>query len=98
MASMEKLMTDANDMGDAVVRTVDHAASSVQKGIHRAADQVSGAAAQAVEALGEKAVQLRDAQSRLTENCRTQVRDRPITAVGIAIAAGFLLSWVLSRR
>ena len=32
------------------------------------------------------------------EDCRVYVRDNPITSVGIAGAAGFLLSRVLSGR
>jgi ElaB/YqjD/DUF883 family membrane-anchored ribosome-binding protein len=34
----------------------------------------------------------------LTENCREYVRDNPVTSLGIAVAAGFLLSRLLSSR
>jgi ElaB/YqjD/DUF883 family membrane-anchored ribosome-binding protein len=42
--------------------------------------------------------QLMDAQSRFTECCRAQVRDKPIASLGIAAAGGFLLGWLLTRR
>lgn len=32
------------------------------------------------------------------ENCRSYVRDNPIASLGIAVAAGFLLSRVISGR
>ena len=98
MAVMEKLVSDANNMSEAVARTVDNAASNVHKAFDKAADGLADATTSAAQALEEKAGQLKVAQARLAESCRTQVREQPITAIGIAVAAGFLLSWLLSRR
>jgi ElaB/YqjD/DUF883 family membrane-anchored ribosome-binding protein len=79
---------------DAARPAVDRLAS----GAHHAVDKIAGVASDAAETLDLKSEQLMDAQSRLTENCREYVRDNPVTSLGIAVAAGFLLSRLLSSR
>ena len=74
--------------------TVDKASHSA----HEAVDKIASATNQAVEALGDKGQQLKNAEKQLVENCRGYVRDNPITSLGIAVAAGFLLSRLLSGR
>ena len=73
---------------------IDKAANSA----HEAVDKVASATNQAAEALGEKGEQLKNAEQQLMENCRSYVRDNPITSLGLATAAGFLLSRLLSGR
>ncbi len=68
------------------------------KSAHEAVDKVASATNQAAETLGEKGNQLKNDEQQLMENCRSYVRDNPITSLGIAAAAGFLLSRVLSGR
>jgi ElaB/YqjD/DUF883 family membrane-anchored ribosome-binding protein len=70
----------------------------VSHSAHEAYDKIADATSQAAEALGEKGEQLKNAEQQLIEDCRVYVRDNPITSVGIAVAAGFLLSRVLSGR
>jgi ElaB/YqjD/DUF883 family membrane-anchored ribosome-binding protein len=79
---------------DAARPAVDRLAS----GAHQTVDKIAGAATQAAETLDLKSEQLKDAQTRLTENCREYVRDNPLTSLGIAVAAGFLLSRLLGSR
>ncbi len=79
---------------DAARPAVDRLAS----GAHHAVDRIADAAGQAVETLGVKSEQLRDTQARLAEAGRNYVRDNPIMALGIAIAAGFVLSRIFSSR
>ena len=79
---------------DAARPAVDRLAS----GAHQAVDKIAGAAAQAAETFDVKSEQLKDAQARLTENCSAYVRDHPMTSLGIALAAGFVLSRLLSSR
>jgi ElaB/YqjD/DUF883 family membrane-anchored ribosome-binding protein len=76
------------------METIDKAANSA----HEAYDKIADAANQAAEALGEKGEQLKNAEQQMMEDCRVYVRDNPITSLGIAVAAGFLLSRVLSGR
>jgi ElaB/YqjD/DUF883 family membrane-anchored ribosome-binding protein len=65
---------------------------------HEAFDKVASATSQAAEALGEKGEQLKKTEQQLMKNCRGYISDNPITSVSIAVAAGFLLSRLLSRR
>ena len=74
--------------------TIDTAAQSA----HEAVDKIASATNQAAEALGEKGEQLKNAEQQLMASCRGYVQDNPITSLGIAVAAGFLLSRVLSGR
>jgi ElaB/YqjD/DUF883 family membrane-anchored ribosome-binding protein len=76
------------------METIDNAAKSA----HEAVDKIASATNQASEALSEKGNQLKNTEQQLIENCRGYVRDNPITSLGIAAAAGFLLSRVLSGR
>jgi ElaB/YqjD/DUF883 family membrane-anchored ribosome-binding protein len=59
---------------------------------HEALDKIAGATRQTVDTLGEKGGQLKIAQRQWLENCRNYIRDQPLMSLGIAAAAGFLLS------
>ncbi|MDD5410807.1 MAG: DUF883 domain-containing protein [Methylobacter sp.] len=76
------------------METIDKAAISA----HEAVDKIAGATNQAAEALGQKGEQLKNTEQQLMANCRSYISDNPITSMGIAVAAGFLLSRVLSGR
>jgi ElaB/YqjD/DUF883 family membrane-anchored ribosome-binding protein len=76
------------------METIDKASHSA----HEAVDKIANATNQAAEALGEKGEQLKNAEQQLMESCRSYVQDNPITSLGIAAAAGFLLSRLLSSR
>jgi ElaB/YqjD/DUF883 family membrane-anchored ribosome-binding protein len=70
----------------------------VSHSAHEAFDKIASATSQATEALGEKGEQLKKTEKKLMKNCRGYIKDNPMTSVGIAVAAGFLLSRLLSRR
>ncbi len=76
------------------METIDKASKSA----HEAVDKVASATNQAAETLSEKGEQLKNAEQQLVENCRGYIRDNPITSLGIAVAAGFVLSRLLSGR
>ena len=76
------------------METLDKASQSA----HEAIDKIASATSQAADALGEKGQQLKQAEQQLLENCRGYVREHPLTSLGIAAAAGFLLSRLLSGR
>lgn len=94
--TVDQTATDAHnaidEASDAVHPAIDHLAG----GVHQAVDKIGAAAIQAAETLELKRQQLKDAQARVTENCREYVRENPVTSLGIAVAAGFLLSRLLS--
>lgn len=74
------------------------AVDRVTAGAHQVVDKLADAASSASQMLDTRSAQLKDAQQRLTESCRTYVREKPMTSLGYAVAAGFVLSWLLSRR
>lgn len=86
-------------------RAIDKASEAIHPGVdhltsgaHQAVDSLSGAASRAADTISVKSHQLRDAQTRLTASCCTHVRERPLSSIGIAVASGFLLSWLLRQR
>ena len=74
------------------MKSVDKASDSA----HEAVDKIASAANQAADSIEEKGTQLKNAEQRLMRKCRGYVRDQPVTSLGVAIAAGFLLSRWLS--
>ena len=80
-----------NKVSDAARPMVDRLAS----GAHQAVDKIASAAGQAAETLGVKGEQLKNAQAQALEQARIYVREHPVAALGIAVAAGFVLSRVL---
>lgn len=83
---MENQETEEN-----IKETIDKVSHSA----HEAVDKVAGMSYQAAEVLGEKGEQLRNAELEMIEDYRAYVRENPMKAVGIAVAAGFLLSRIL---
>lgn len=76
---------------DALHPTVDRLVTSA----HQAVDKLAGVASDATHRFGEKSEQMKDVQQKLTEECRVYVREKPVTALAIAAATGFLLSRLL---
>jgi ElaB/YqjD/DUF883 family membrane-anchored ribosome-binding protein len=58
---------------------------------HQTVDKVAQAAAPAADWINQNAEQLKLQQEALLDGCRSYVRDRPLVAVGVAIAAGYLV-------
>jgi ElaB/YqjD/DUF883 family membrane-anchored ribosome-binding protein len=65
---------------------------------HEAVDKVASVTNEAIDAFGERGERLKNGEQQLLEECRGYVHDNPITSLGIAAAAGFLLSRLLSGR
>ena len=78
-------------LSDAVQPVVDRMAANA----HAAIDTVAGAAVTAVDTLGVKGEQLTNAQAKLLETAKAYTREQPIAALGIALAAGWILSRVM---
>jgi len=74
------------------------AVDQLTAGAHKAVKTLAGAATRAAETLDVRGRQLMDAQSRLAGNCSARIREKPIMSLGIAIAAGVLLGWILKKR
>jgi ElaB/YqjD/DUF883 family membrane-anchored ribosome-binding protein len=93
--TVDPTSTGAHDLIDKVSDAARPMVDRIASGAHRAVDKIADAVGQTAETLGVKGEQLKNAQVRAMEQCRGYVRDNPLTALGIAIAAGFLLSRLL---
>jgi ElaB/YqjD/DUF883 family membrane-anchored ribosome-binding protein len=83
-------------------RTIDRAATSAQPAVdklatnaHEVVDRVSDTVSGAAQGLDSRIDDLQSTQERLADQCRSYVEDNPLKAVGIALAAGFILAKIL---
>jgi ElaB/YqjD/DUF883 family membrane-anchored ribosome-binding protein len=94
---------------DAASAAVSPAANGIAATAHQTVDRLVSAANSASqtlsqkgeqwsEALSQRGQQISAAGARLAESSRDQVRNRPMAAVGVALAAGFALGWLLKKR
>lgn len=90
----DKAQDTVNKLADAARPAVDRIASSA----HIAVDRLVKAASNATETLGARGEQINEIQQRMMEDARLYVRAKPVTAIGFAIAAGFLLSRLMKSR
>jgi ElaB/YqjD/DUF883 family membrane-anchored ribosome-binding protein len=65
---------------------------------HGAIDRATQTAAQVAERLGEKSEELLAMKDDYLENTREYVKQNPLMAIGIALAAGYLLGKITSWR
>lgn len=84
----------ANKTSETLRPVMDMLVSSVHEAVERLA-HVATEAADKVEVSGEY---VKNMQVRATRSTRSYVRERPLTALGIAVASGYLLSWALRQR
>ena len=94
--TVDEVSTSAHRLIDSAAArpTVDR----ISAGAHQAVDRLAEAAAMAADSLDTRGRQLRAAQSRLIDNCYSTLREKPVSSLGVAVAAGFLLGWYLKRR
>lgn len=88
----ERLAAVAHDRVERAVDMARPAVDRVATVAHETVNKVASAATHAAENLSAKSDYLKDAQSQLAEDCRVYLRDHPIQALGIAAAAGFIIS------
>ena len=74
--------------------TIDKASNYV----HETYDKIADVTSRTAETLGEKGEDLLYAEQKLMRQGRRYVRDNPITSLGIAATAGFLLNNLLRHR
>ncbi|MBF6649290.1 MULTISPECIES: YqjD family protein [unclassified Methylobacter] len=73
--------------------TIDKLSSTAEE----AAEKIASVTSQATEVLGEKGEQLKELEEQLMEDARDYIREHPITSMGIALAAGFMLSQITTH-
>jgi ElaB/YqjD/DUF883 family membrane-anchored ribosome-binding protein len=74
------------------------AVDQIASGAHAAVDSLAGAAISAADGIAQRSDQMHGFQQQLTASCRGYMRDQPLASLGLAVAAGFALSWVIRQR
>lgn len=96
--TIDKVQSTAHRVIDQASGAARPAVDRFTTGAHDTVDRLAGAANQTAAALDQRSRHLRDQGTWVGESCRGYVQDRPLTSLGIAAAAGFLLSLALTRR
>ena len=96
--AVDSASSSAHGAIDKASAAVKPAVDRLASGAHQAVDTFAGAASDAAASLSVKANQLKDGQALVTEQCRGYVRANPLAALGIALAAGFVLSRLIASR
>lgn len=81
----------ANPLAESATATVDKIAS----GAHQAVDRIASAATTAASQFGVKGEEMLEAKDRMLDSTREYVRTNPMAALGIALAAGFVISRII---
>jgi ElaB/YqjD/DUF883 family membrane-anchored ribosome-binding protein len=100
--TMETTRSEAAVGGAARDPIVERAASSAHQAVDKVAAKVNPAVERAravaqnsADTLHAKLDDLGSVREEWAESCRSYVRERPLTALGVAVLAGFLLSrWI----
>lgn len=71
---------------------------SAADGAHKAVDWAADTASNAKHSLDDAGQDLKETQERWLAIARDYVQENPVTAVGIAVASGFLISRLLPTR
>lgn len=95
---IEQAGTGAHNTIDKVADAARPAVDRMASGAHQAIDSIAAVAGQAAESLNANGARLGEAQTRLLDNLGGYVRANPVASLGIAIAAGFVLSRFLGSR
>lgn len=95
---MESTSTRRNTNSDSIAAGIAPVVERAAAGAHEAVDKAASAANAAARTLGQKGDEFSALQARYLDGCREQVKANPLVAVGAALAAGFLISLLLSRR
>ena len=93
-STVERKAGQAHDAVDAVAAKASEKAAPaidrVARAAHETVDKVAQAAGPAADWLNQSAAQLQRQQEQLVDGSRSYIRERPLVAIGIALAAGYL--------
>lgn len=67
-------------------------------GVHEAVEHLADVANKAVDKVELSSEYVKATHTKAVGGARSYVRAQPLTAVGLSVAAGFLLSWALRQR
>jgi len=79
-------------------RTQDKQVDRLAQSAHDAVDRAASAASSVYERFSEKGEELMQMPEDWLDAARDYVRERPLQAIGMAVAAGYLLSVLMRSR
>ena len=82
---------------DKVADPARNAVDRVSSSAHEAVDKLASTASHSAERLSEQTRRLTDAPAKALETSRSWVQDRPLEAVGLALAIGFIAGRLTSH-
>ena len=85
-------------MATETTRSTDKTVDRLSQSAHQAVDRAASAASAYAERFGEKSDELMQMPQDWLETARDYVRENPLQAVGMALAAGYLLSILMRSR
>ncbi len=94
----DQAASTAQDAMDKISDTARPAVDRLSATASQTMDKLSGAATQAKAVLSDKATQMKDMQDQVISDARVRVREKPVTALVIAVAVGFLLNQLWRSR
>lgn len=95
---VEQAKTGAHSTIDRLSENARPAVDKLSASAHQAVDRLSDMACQAAASFSGKVGNPKDMQEQLLADAREQVREKPVAALAIAVAAGFILSRLFSSR
>jgi ElaB/YqjD/DUF883 family membrane-anchored ribosome-binding protein len=96
-AGLDEVKTDAAMLRDDVLETGRHVVAAARSGVAAAKERASEAVESARNRVSSAASGLRDQGADQVEDLQLRIMERPLTAVAIALGAGFLVG-MLCRR
>ena len=91
-SSAHTAVDSAADAADSAIRKAKPAIDKVARMAHRAVDKAAASALPAADWIGEKTDRLDATQRRLVNDTSAYISANPLTAIGIALLAGVVLS------
>jgi ElaB/YqjD/DUF883 family membrane-anchored ribosome-binding protein len=98
---MEAKTNGTSGMQKSLEKGIDSYSKSAHKAVDRASDAAAAVAerlGERVDALGAKGDELLELKDNWIEGARDYVREHPLQTLGIAVAAGYLLSMLMRGK
>jgi hypothetical protein len=96
--AVDKASSGMHEKVDKISAAARPAVDRMAAGAHRSVDSVAAVASRAADAIGTKGTELNDARLRTSKQVEGYVQENPWTAIGLAAAAGFLISRLVGSR
>ena len=96
--SAEQAGSGAHQAIDRMSEAVHPAVTRAASGAHHLVDRISDTSVRVAQQLERTATRLKDTEQRLVGASSNYVREHPFKSTGIALAAGFLVSQLVSSR